>query len=179
MILLQEAIKALQINDIYQRSSNTSLADDFDPKLTPEALDELTLQHKHRVRTLEVLEAKSEEDQEKFNIVRIFIEIGIRWVSSSKKEDKNFEKARIETIFVAEYILKKEVSQEALEEFAFKNASYHIWPYWREYVMNQAMRMEFPAIVIPVVQFPLKREKHVKKTHDSRKKISSKKKSKR
>lgn len=54
---------------------------------------------------------------------------------------------------VAEYRMSEDPGKESLKEFALRNASYHIWPYWREYLMGQCLRMNLPKVILPAVQF--------------------------
>ncbi len=61
--------------------------------------------------------------------------------------------ALIEATFVAEYMLSSIPENEALNAFALNNASYHVWPYWREYLMNQCLRMNLPKVIVPITQF--------------------------
>lgn len=71
---------------------------------------------------------------------------------SEEKEEENI-KAVIEATFLAEYLIEGEPGQKALDAFALKNASYHVWPYWREFLMSQSMRMNLPKVALPAVQF--------------------------
>lgn len=156
---LQKAIDCLRIRDVYLRSSSSYLVDDFDPKYSPEA-NYLAVQFKHVVTRGEVLALK-EEDAD-IRIFRVYIDLGARWVvlpestsenGSDESDDEADVKAVIEATFLAEYLMENEPGQNALDAFALKNASYHVWPYWREYLMNQCMRMNLPKIALPAVQF--------------------------
>lgn len=151
---LQRAIDTLSIQDVFVRSSVLSIENDFDPKFNCD-LDSLGVQFKHLVRKHEVL--KLENDGESLQVFRVHIELGARWVcadESSKKDENDLAVvAFIETTMVAEYLMQDHPGSEALEIFALRNASYHVWPYWREYLMNQAMRMNLPKTVLPAVQF--------------------------
>lgn len=154
---LQKAIDCLSIRDVYLRSSSSYLVDDFDPKYSAEASD-LSVQFKHLVTRGEVLALK--EDDVDIRIFRVYIDLGARWAvlpesedGSEEKDDGAAVKAVIEATFLAEYLIDDEPGQDALNAFALKNASYHVWPYWREYLMNQCMRMNLPKVVLPTVQF--------------------------
>ncbi len=156
---LQKAIDSLRIRDVYLRRSSSYLADDFDPKYSPEA-NALAVQFKHVVTRGEVLALK--EDDADIRIFRVYINLGTRWVvfpestsedGSGESDDETDVKAVIEAIFLAEYLIENEPGKDALDAFALKNASYHIWPYWREYLMNQCMRMNLSKIALPTVQF--------------------------
>ncbi|MFA7098081.1 MAG: preprotein translocase subunit SecB [Gammaproteobacteria bacterium] len=164
---LQEAIECLQIRDVFLRRSAAWLADGFDPKY--DIADALEAQFKHVVMQGEVLEIA--EDGEKQRVFRVYIDLGTRFVvpadagnGKKKRRSRKTEppaepdvKAQIEAVMVAEYLLKAEPRREALDAFAQQNASYHVWPYWREFVMSQCSRMNLPKLAIPTVQFPQKR----------------------
>ena len=150
---LQKAIDSLKIRDVYLRSSNASLEDDFEPKYDPD-IDNLDTQIKHIVTSSNVLELLEEDD--KHCIFRVFIDLGVRWVTHSPEENENEEpetKAFIEGVMVAEYYMKSNPGPEALKLFAMQNASFHVWPYWREYVTSHCQRMNLPKMVMPAVQF--------------------------
>jgi hypothetical protein len=154
---LQKAIECLRIQDVYLRNSQGDLMEGFDPKYSPEAND-LAVQFKHVVTRGEVLQLQ--EDEGEVNLFRVYIDLGARWVVSpesevegaERKEEENV-RAVIEATFLAEYLIEGEPGQEALDAFALKNASYHVWPYWREYLMSQCMRMNLPKVALPAVQF--------------------------
>ncbi len=156
---LQKAIDCLSIRDVYLCSSSSYLVDNFDPKYSAEVND-LSVQFKHLVTRGEVLALK--EDDVDIRIFRVYIDLGARWavLSESESEDEPEDrdddadvKAVIEATFLAEYLMEDEPGQDALNTFALKNASYHAWPYWREYLMNQCMRMNLPKVALPTVQF--------------------------
>ncbi len=155
---LQKAIECLRIQDVYLRNSQGDLMEGFDPKYSPEAND-LAVQFKHVVTCGEVLQLQ--EDEKEVTLFRVHIDLGARWVvlpepkvegGSEEKEEENI-KAVIEATFLAEYLIEGEPGQKALDEFALKNASYHVWPYWREFLMSQSMRMNLPKVALPAVQF--------------------------
>ena len=58
----------------------------------------------------------------------------------------------IEAEFVAEYAMGEQLEKDCLDEFALRNASYHVWPYWRELLMSQCTRMHLPRLVMPTTQ---------------------------
>ena len=150
---LQKAIDSLKIRDVYLRSSNASLEDEFEPKYDPD-LDKLDMQLKHIVTSSNLLELV--EDSDTHCIFRVFIELGVRWVTHSPEKDESEEpetKAYIEGVMVAEYDMKSNPGSEALKLFAMQNASFHVWPYWREYVTSHCQRMNLPKMVMPAVQF--------------------------
>lgn len=152
-VLLRKAIDALSFNDVYLHNSRSFLKEDFDPKFRDDVGD-MILAHRHVVERSQLLEF-SEDSQ---NLFRVYIELGLRWMYEKEEKDgteKAFESnsaAAIEATYVVEYKLSAQVDQEALGEFALNNASYHVWPYWREYLMNQCVRMNLPKVPLPMKQ---------------------------
>lgn len=53
---------------------------------------------------------------------------------------------------VAEYRMTEDPGKDSLKAFALRNASHHVWPYWREYLMGQSLRMNLPKLILPAVQ---------------------------
>jgi hypothetical protein len=157
---LQDAIDCLSIQDVFQRAAVSKISDTFDPKYS--SIDEIGIQLKHIVKRSEVVQL---EENGESCIFRVYVELGVRWASvdvdHKAVNDKNSVEieqsadilAFIEATYVAEYLLDGKPGKEALDEFALKNASYHIWPYWREYIMSQGMRMNLPKYTLPAVQF--------------------------
>lgn len=140
---LQQAIDALVIQDVYVKSCEAQCVDDFDPKSTE--VGELLVQQMHVVHRSELIDIDGDG-----KLVRIYIRLGARWVNS--KEDGDI-KASVEADFIAEYQVSTELEQVAIDEFALKNASYHVWPYWREFLSAQCERLRLPRVVLPAVQF--------------------------
>jgi len=148
---LQDAIDNLSIHDVYLRSSSAMLAENFEPRYDTE-LENLKVQFKHIVTHSNVLELEEPEGNTT-NLFRVFVELGTRWVLHARESDEEDVKAHIEGVMVAEYQMYQNPGKDALKEFALKNASYHIWPFWREYLSSQCLRMNLPKLVLPVKQF--------------------------
>lgn len=144
---LQQAIEALVIEDVYLHSNQSHCSDSFDPKYG-NGLIELQVQHMHSLKEVQLLTL---EDQRK--ILRIQIGVGTRWVKPIEESTPEVM-AVIEADFIAEYVLKHDISDECVQAFSEKNSSYHIWPYWREFLSSQCERMRIPRIVIPSIQVP-------------------------
>jgi hypothetical protein len=153
---LQKAIDSLRIRDVYLQSGVADIAEDFDPKYNDD-IELLNVQFKHIVAKSAVLELKDED--ETICLFRVYIDLGARWVVSPKQENEEpKERARIEATMVAEYIMTEDPGPEALESFALRNASFHVWPYWREYLSAQCLRMNLPKITLPAVQLAVNRK---------------------
>lgn len=153
---LQKAIDSLTLRDVYLRSSSTGLHDEFEPKYEPE-LDALEVQFKHVVTQSNVLELE-EEGQAPAQLFRVFVELGTRWTRPGADEAADAEVlAHIEGVMIAEYAMEPNPGPDALKAFALNNASYHVWPYWREFLSTQCLRMNLPKLVIPARQFAVNR----------------------
>lgn len=154
---LQKAINSLRIQDVYLYSGVAGIVDGFDPKYDSD-VESLQIQFKHLVKRSVVLELK--EENEVRRLFRVCIELGARWVALSGQdgEEEPEEKARIEGTMVAEYLMIEDPGPDALQCFALRNASYHVWPYWREYLSAQCLRMNLPKMTLPAVQFAANRE---------------------
>lgn len=157
---LQKAIDALQIRDVYLRTSQTLLADDFEPKYDNE-FDRLEVQLQHAVTQTSVLKLE-EEGAATVELFRVFVQLGARWLepesdASTQPGDSRGEDSRLQAlvagVMVAEYEMQTDPGSDALKAFALRNASYHVWPYWREFLAAQCMRMNLPKLVLPTVQF--------------------------
>lgn len=159
---LQKAQKGLRISDVYMRSSTVGVAQAYEHRSID--VDALQSQFRHLIEKSEVL--VDENDGGGQRLFRVFIDLGYRWgstVSGSTDPDgdDDAEKAsaetdfeelgRIEAKFVAEYEVTTDLNQECLDAFALGNASYHVWPYWREYVTSSCARMNVPKLVMPTI----------------------------
>ena len=143
---LQKAIDGLRIVDVYVREVLAECLEGFDPKRS--SFDNLVLQTKHLVKDSEQKNAADMKNP----LFCVYLEMGVRWVDKSSQEEE-VVKAFIEADFVAEYSIITSLTQESLDEFASLNASYHVWPYWRELLASQCDRMRLPRVVLPTVQF--------------------------
>jgi hypothetical protein len=143
---LQKAIDSLHIHDVYLKSSIAQCKNDFEPKYD-ENLEELNTQTKHIVKETQIVKLNNTD-----LLVRIFIEFGVRLVDSKITNEDESIRALIEAVFIAEYKLDTEIEQVCIDEYSLKNSSYHVWPYWREFLMSQCNRMYLPRMVLPTMQ---------------------------
>jgi len=152
--LLQKAIDSLNIQDVFFVSSIMKLSDDFEPKYNSD-IEYLGIQFKHLVKKHLTFEVENGDAKEK--IFRVYVELGARWVieqdGTTESEPESNVCAIVEGSVVAEYQMLDDPGDDALREFALNNASFHVWPYWREYLMSQSNRMNLPRTVLPAVQF--------------------------
>lgn len=143
---LQQAIDSLKIGDVYLKSTRAECLDDFDPKFA-DVRESLLMQQMHVVHRSEVIQVGDEGQW-----LRIYIRLGTRWVMPHEMDEPEV-KAFIEADFIAEYQMTEPLDQASIDEFALKNASYHVWPYWRELLSAQCERLRLPRIVMPTMQF--------------------------
>ena len=156
---LQLAIDALAIEDVSIRSMTADMADGYDPKFDPDA-EVLDVQLKHVVSSFEIVDVGSEDQS--VELLRVFIDLGVRWVRAAARDpgedpddlsETANEVAAIEAVMIADYSMEHSPGEDALEQFAHQNASFHVWPYWRELVSNQCLRMNLPKLVLPTRLF--------------------------
>lgn len=144
---LQKAIDALKIQDVYLRLSQAQCAEGFRPQFSE--MESIQTQQMQVVRKSVVFETNDNSQ-----LLDVHILLGLRWIEPQQEGgDKEPEiKAFIEAEFVAEYLVIEELSQECIDEFAKKNAIYHVWPYWRELLNSQEVRLRLPVTSLPMVQ---------------------------
>lgn len=143
---LQSAIDSLQIEDVYLHVSQATCVNDFDPKYFPD-FNLLAVQQMQAVRGTSLVELDNAKQ-----LLRVFVVLGTRWVEPLTETQADGEPkvcALIEAEFVAEYFLKEKLEQNCIDEFAQKNAIYHVWPYWRELLASQCERMRLPRLTLP------------------------------
>lgn len=150
---LQRAIDNLRIHDVYLKNSISKCLNGFEPKYYPD-IDKLETQTKHLVTQAQVIKIGEAEF-----LMRVFVELGVRWIDKNITNEGESILALIEAEFIAEYSMGEELRQECVDEYALKNASYHVWPYWREFIMNQSSRMYLPRYVLPTMQLAHNRHK--------------------
>ncbi|MCP3176106.1 hypothetical protein MJO47_03235 [Desulfuromonas sp. KJ2020] len=164
--LLKAAIDSLEIQDVYVAGFYSWLKEDFDPKYSLEK-DDLTVQYKHVVEKAVIAELRDEDEDNVMRLYKVFITLGARWVHGDLEEDDDSQdptnpdekiKALIEAHYILEYRMENEVEEGSLDAFALNNASYHVWPYWRELLMNHCLRMNMPKLALPTLQLASNRK---------------------
>ncbi len=149
---LQKAIDCLQLNDVYLHAFVARCEGEFDPKYAD--ADSLAFQSKHFVKKSNVVESEN-----KNNLLQVYIEMGARWVDEESQGDDLTVCAVIEAEYIAEYMMTEPLDQASIDTFSLNNASYHVWPYWRELLSAQCSRMHLPRVILPSVQLAQNREK--------------------
>jgi hypothetical protein len=141
---LQKAIECLRISDLYVRNLESKCYEGFDPKHSD--MEGLVVQTKHMVTKSEIVQSDDEE-----KLFRVFVEVGIKWATEDEEKEIT-PHVYIEAEFVAEYSVIDDLDDDCFNEFALRNASYHVWPYWRELLTSQCERMRLPRIMLPMTQ---------------------------
>ena len=143
---LQKAIDNLHIHDVYMRDSVAHCFGEFDAKYDS-GIESLAVQFKYNVKRSQVVEFDRQN-----RLLRVFVETGARWLDEKIQDEADAIKAIVEAEYVAEYQIMSNLETECIEEFCLKNVSYHVWPYWREFLTSQCTRMHLPRVVLPTVQ---------------------------
>lgn len=150
---MQKAMECLRMHDIWQHAVSASTNPMIeDPSRFPERHE---VQFKHVV--LRSLWGGPDEATGLYTF-RVYIALGARFVKAGggqdsnnvQKAEKNPVYARIEATYAAEYRADSNPGPEALKAFALRNASFHVWPYWREFLASQCARMNLPKVNLPL-----------------------------
>jgi hypothetical protein len=80
-------------------------------------------------------------------MLRVRMDVAARWLA----KDEITEKALVDAVFAAEYLFSGELEKATVDAFALNVVPQHIWPYWREYVASQSVRMSLPKLTIPPI----------------------------
>ncbi len=155
----QKAIDHLQIQDVYLRSVLSRCEGDFDPKYHSKT-ETLTVQLKHQVRQSTVVELDNDG-----RLLRVFIDLGVRWIDERIEDQADTVMALIEAEYIAEYAMTEMLEKTCIDEFSLKNASFHVWPYWRELLSSQCDRMRLPKVMLPTMQLAGNRNNHEPEVH--------------
>lgn len=147
---LQKAQDSLLISDVYIESLACQTADDFVPKFDENSLN-LEVESKHLVRRTKVIELDNDGQ-----LLIVEVEVGARWIVPDDTDDPSI-KATIEACFIAEYIIQEPLEDESIKQFSLENASYHIWPYWRELLSSQCEKMRLNRVTLPTIQLAANR----------------------
>ena len=156
--LLQKAIQCTNIQDIYLDECKSAIYNNFEPKLPNQ---NLLVQFKIGTGTVVKFHVGMHDETE-MSIFRVQVQVGARFMDSdfanSEKTPELIEKyirAEITAKFIAEYqITCDDLSDEAINEFSKRNATFHVWPYWREFLHSTAGRMKLPEVVLPMYSLP-------------------------
>lgn len=167
--LIKQAQIGLRLVDIALRDIRGGVKDGFDPKYAHGSMGVQLMQRTLRSEVLEVVDKANG----KRRLFHVYVKVGARWVegpamrrkrkgSTAADTSANVTKepdvlADIEATWLAEYLMLEAVEKAALDEFAQFNAPFNIWPFWREYVVGHAARMNLPKVVLPLQPLGVRR----------------------
>lgn len=156
---LDKAVNVLKIQDVWQSRTSAKLADEFLTRL--EFPQHFSLEYRHLVS--QTILGTPENGELEHYVFRVQLELGIRYLEAKRRKKKKASKKKtnkpaarvlavIEASYIADYRCDENPGEEALDAFAQHNASFHVWPFWREFVANQANRMNLPKPTLPLIR---------------------------
>jgi len=150
--LLGEAIKKMELLDIYLNESKLSRDKDFDSGAPAQ---DLRQQNKLAVEA-DILGTEDNPDDQS-GLLRALVTVGLRFVSSpDQNDDKANEKpavrAEIEAKFCALYRYSEEMTDDEIAEFLRFNAVHNVWPFWREHALRVSAESKLPRPSIPLMR---------------------------
>lgn len=155
---LSEVIKILHIANVYMRGMETVVDEEFD---VLSAHEELEVRHQLRPISSSLIEyGNTEHPEQVLRLFRVHLLGELLMVRAMNVDQQQPEPGDIRIRLIAKYasdyrVTKDgEIPQEALDEFALKNAGFHVWPYWREYIQSTLARMQLPPFTLPMYQVP-------------------------
>lgn len=158
--LIKQAANCLAIQEVYLRTSNFYLANNYEPLFSGEAM--FNAQFKQRLTSFRTGTLHNEQFGER-KIIQYFYECAFRLIPSelppevleTEEEAAKAVHAEVKALFAAFYAITNEISNDAIKEFGRYNVGYHVHPYWREYASSVATRMKLPPITIPMYKLPI------------------------
>jgi len=87
----------------------------------------------------------------------VIYRLGTRAISQDKDGDDDNPLFRIEASLRLTYSLssRRGITKKDIAVFGYLNSIIHAWPYWREFVNNQTLRLGVPTIIIKVKPAPV------------------------
>jgi len=164
--LINRAAVALSIQGVFLHNSSLTIKSGFIPQF-PEA--ELALIPQYRAGPSDecnIIAATRSDDGNNFKTVTFFFVAGVRLIDQRLLEalenqpDTEADAVYVEITakFAIHYRLADGEDEDGLNtafsEFGQFNVGYHVWPYWREYVLSTCTRIGIPPIPIPMYQLP-------------------------
>lgn len=153
---LNRALDSLHIEDLALRRSQIEVDPDCILGLDKAKLE---IQLKWGARSGRLVNVTSNDANE--TKVLFIVEIGTSVRLVDKPDDgaevpaDAHSRAQVDVTFLASYRVQDgaKLDQAALDEFATRNAIYHVWPYWREYLSDTLSRAHLPAFTLPMFRF--------------------------
>ena len=139
--LLGQAIAGLRLQDIVLFTSSFTR-----PNPMPEA-SELEVTIKTR-RHVQFVRGNLPRQGDQIQILQVLVDLGLRVVGGP--EDKEVIYVECEAVFLAEYEVHGELSEDAIKVFSELNSVHNVWPFWRQHVFDTVHRARLPHITVPL-----------------------------
>lgn len=151
--ILRQMQQALVLQDVFVRRAEARTEENFDPKYSK---DRLGIQIRFtNVADIERFEIPEDcEPHRKISVLRYSVDTGVRFVVADAQETAEpTVRAEISATFSADYVIGNQdaITEEGVSAFA-QNVTYHVWPYWREFIHSTCARLRLPGAVLPMFQ---------------------------
>ena len=156
---IQQVIDRLNIDDVAHIRSNYWVTEDYLARPPEEMSIRLQLRSQFNRCDVDTLPGPNDGVIYRY---RFLYDLGIRIMDNNIGDNEEGEEGIIAVVESRMYALYTEyhegdreiLTPSILEEFGRKNALYHVWPYWREYVQAVLSRLRLPTITIPMFRLP-------------------------
>jgi hypothetical protein len=146
--IASDLLEIITFHDAYLAEGSAKTFEGFEPKYEIDLFC-LDIQTRAYVKKSEVSELVDDADGD-FGLFKVIVGFGARWIRDSSVPEPDMEIcAMIESEFIAEYIMKRSVEQNLLDDFALSQVMPDVWPYWREYLNSQCGRMHLAGVKTP------------------------------
>lgn len=139
--LISQAIKSLELIDIYLYSTSITRFEEINSDSYPE---EMAQQNKVSIKA-EFLETADKLDDSR--LIHAKVKFGLRFIEEDEESEIK-TLAEIEACFIAKYHQLAEVSDDAIGEFMQFNVIHNVWPFWREHAFRSAAQAKLPTPMI-------------------------------
>jgi hypothetical protein len=153
------AVAACEIADVFIIESRCHVVRDFNPMDT---ITTVTFQHRIAPQKEAIAQTRQVvASGEEINIVRYYIEGGLRVlkpaIADEKRNDQALTKddilAEITATLAVDYTCPKSYLEDTEAIGAFgRNAVFHAWPYWRQIIHALSDQMRLPRITLPMMK---------------------------
>lgn len=162
--ILRQVQERLQIRDVYLRKVSTEMSSDFIPILA--SGDQFTVQTRINCAEIQAFDLSDKAQPERTtHMIEFHVEVGARFLRNNNPDsdddhppETDVEASKvveINAVFAALYEYEEgEIAQRELRQFGDRNAPFHVWPYWREFLHSLTARIHLPGAVIPMRTLP-------------------------
>lgn len=139
--LISQAIKALELIDIYLYSASVDRFEHITDESYPE---DMFQQNKLKVGA-DFYEPDGDAKTCK-QIINAKVTLGARFAVTNDNDTKIL--SEVEACFIAKYAQKYDASEEAISEFMKYNVIHNVWPFWREHAFRVSSEARLPRPMI-------------------------------